>query len=142
MKRGVFALATPALAGWDTQKGEVPPSAETAARWRQLVVSGLDWALGLGFAVDQPEVEPPRNLQSFLFVGDAAGLEQSFAALFPQLFHRPAKPLPSFVLQPLEMGIIKYRRFHRKGAVGGVCGILEHSRYRDDQAVVQPRLLL
>jgi hypothetical protein len=48
MKRGVFALATPALAGWDTQKGEVPPSAETAARWRQLVVSGLDWALGLG----------------------------------------------------------------------------------------------
>jgi hypothetical protein len=72
-------------------------------------------------AVNHPEFEQVGQFRRFLFVTRAAGLEKSFTGLFSQLFDLRAKLQPAFMLQPLEVDVIKDRRLDRQpvAVIGG-----------------------
>lgn len=86
--------------------------------------------------MNHPEFQQVGQFHRFLFVTGAAGLEEYFTGFFSQLFDLLAKLQPSFMLQPLEIRVVKDRRFHRKTAAGIVWHILEHPAHCRDQTVV------
>jgi hypothetical protein len=69
------------------------------------------------FAVNHPEFEQVGKLRCFLFVTSAAGLENLFVDFSLQLFDLTAKFPPPFMLQPLEVDVIKNRRHDRQPVV-------------------------
>ena len=93
----------------------------TRPRARQLVQSISDsvcqfflLCFPVRLSVNHPRFQQVGQFHRFLFVTGAPVLEKSFADFFLQLRNLPAKFSPPFMLQPLEVDVIKNRRLDRQ----------------------------